>query len=82
MSNHNIGFYEEKSKIIPYHQKSSNAHLIPSSEVDSTLTQQTSRMCRLIGPLNCSPTQEAGFLYLNSLIKPLFVGHITNRGPW
>ena len=31
MSTHNIGFYEEISKIIPYHQMSSNMHLISSS---------------------------------------------------
>ena len=31
MSTHNKGFYEEISKIIPYHQISSNTHLISSS---------------------------------------------------
>ena len=31
MSTYNIGFYEGKSKIIPYHQISSNTHLISSS---------------------------------------------------
>ena len=32
MSTHNIGFYEEISKIIPYHQIS-NTHLISSSNI-------------------------------------------------
>ena len=31
MSTHNIGFYEEISKIITYHQISSNTHLISSA---------------------------------------------------
>ena len=31
MSTHNIGFYEEISKIITYHQISSNMHLISSA---------------------------------------------------
>ena len=30
MSTHNIGFYEEISQIITYHQISSNTHLISS----------------------------------------------------
>ena len=33
MSTHNIGFYEEISKIITYHQISSNTHLISSAGV-------------------------------------------------
>ena len=32
MSTHNIGFYEEISKIITYHQISSNRHLIYSAD--------------------------------------------------
>ena len=32
MSTHNIGFYEEISKIITYHQISSNTHLISSAD--------------------------------------------------
>ena len=31
MSTHNIGFYEEISKIFTYHQISSNMHLISSA---------------------------------------------------
>ena len=34
MSTHNIGFYEEISKIITYHQISSNMHLVSSAVVD------------------------------------------------
>ena len=32
MNNHNIGFCEEISNIIPYRQISSNTHLISSSD--------------------------------------------------
>ena len=32
MSTHKVGFYEEISKIITYHQISSNTHLISSAE--------------------------------------------------
>ena len=35
MSTHNIGFYEEISKIINYHQISLNTHLISSAEKGS-----------------------------------------------
>ena len=34
MSTHNIGFYEEISKIITYHQISSNTHLISSAAME------------------------------------------------
>ena len=33
MSTQNIGFYEEITKIIPYHQLSSNTHFISSSGI-------------------------------------------------
>ena len=49
MSTHNIGFYEEISKIITYHQISSNTHLISSADtfcfVESFIAQST-KSCR------------------------------------
>ena len=43
MSTHNIGLYEEISKIITYHQISSNMHLISSAaERDFGLCQRDS----------------------------------------
>ena len=52
MSTHNIGFYEEISKIILYHQISSNKHLISSSDLsilhdDSNVSDQTGWMHKL-----------------------------------
>ena len=37
MSTHNIGFDEEISKIITYHQISSNTHLISSAVMDLSM---------------------------------------------
>ena len=42
MSTHNIGFYEEISKIITYHQISSNTHLISSADSTFSATQKCS----------------------------------------
>ena len=41
MSTHNIGFYEEISKIITYHQISSNTHLISSAAKILTVPKKT-----------------------------------------
>ena len=46
MSTHNIGFYEEISKIITYHQISSNTHLISSAD-----TNMAAQLQKLAGNL-------------------------------
>ena len=49
MSTHNIGFYEEISKIIPnYHQISSNTHLFSSSAFCTKGADQPERPHRFI----------------------------------
>ena len=45
MSTHNIGFYEEISKIIPYHQISSNMHLISFLRLHPQIPVSTHYFC-------------------------------------
>ena len=44
MSTHNTGFYEEISKIITYHQISSNAHLISSAVLSRDFSLKESKL--------------------------------------
>ena len=47
MSTHNIGFYEEISKIITYHQISSNMHLISSAACTDASAEYVEFLARL-----------------------------------
>ena len=68
MSTHNIGFYEEISKIITYHQISSNTHLISSAVFGLSVNTSCQSSVKVVKVVleEYVKDNSAGFHYYNN----------------